>query len=157
MKVNIEPLVNKLSSQIAHRVTSHSSSDIIQCKILNTLVRNARDEMLAAVESTEKKSIENYLEKTRGQEIKFTITMSQLEEAVDLEIKSRKLIEELLFNLGTTAVQFDIINSQGAEEWVVMPLLTKFNLEDNKITYRFCSELREEILISRAEPVTDSV
>jgi hypothetical protein len=31
------------------------------------------------------------------------------------------------------------------------------NLEDNKITYRFCSELREEILISRAEPVTDSV
>ena len=80
MKVNIEPLVNKLSSQIAHRVTSHSSSDIIQCKILNTLVRNARDKMLAAVESTEKKSIENYLEKTRGQEIKFTITMSQLEE-----------------------------------------------------------------------------
>ena len=68
--------------------------------------------MLAAVESTEKKSIENYLEKTRGQEIKFTITMSQLEEAVDLEIKSRKLIEELLFNLGTTAVQCDIINSQ---------------------------------------------
>lgn len=79
--------------------------------------------------------------------------MSQLEEAVDLEIKSRKLIEELLFNLGTTAVQFDIINSQGAEEWVVMPLLTKFNLEDNKITYRFCSELREEILISRADSV----
>ena len=124
---------------------------------MNTLVRNARDEMLAAVESTEKKSIENYLEKTRGQEIKFTITMSQLEEAVDLEIKSRKLIEELLFNLGTTAVQCDIINSQGVEEWVVMPLLTKFNLEDNKITYRFCSELREEILNSRAEPVTDSV
>ncbi|GFD91053.1 hypothetical protein KUL152_32790 [Tenacibaculum sp. KUL152] len=150
MTVNAESLLPKVYSQITYRVTPHFNSDLILPQILNALVQSAIDEMLAAVESADKKCVKNYLNKTRGQEIKFTITMSQLEKAVDFDINNRGLIEDLLFCLGTTAVECNTINSQGVEEWAVMPVITSSKLEDNKITYCFCSELREEILISKA-------
>lgn len=131
---------------IIHSDTSDANWSLVQRKTVNALLLKARESMTEAVGSTNKDDLVKYLEDTRGQEINYQIPISELKKDIKFDSNDHSIIKEALRGLVKTPIEYNIINSKGVNEWSVMALLSAGKLADGIVSFRFPSEIREELL-----------
>lgn len=131
---------------IIHADTSDANWSLVQRKTVNALLLKARECMTEAIGSSDKDAVARYLEESRGQEVNYQIPISELKEYINFDSNDHSIIKEALRGLVRTPIEYNIINSKGGNEWSVMSLLSAGKLADGVVTFRFPSEIREEIL-----------
>jgi hypothetical protein len=134
----------KLKKHVAAIHSSTPNYSLTHRKAVNAMLVAARQEIVEKCDDMD--DVKNYLKSVRGIEVNHEVTLKDFKTDIGYGSRDHEFLRRVLTDMASTPLQYNIISATGEKEWEVIPILSYAKISRNKVTFRFPSELREDLL-----------
>jgi hypothetical protein len=134
----------KLKKHVAAVHANTPNYSLTHRKAVNAMLVAARQEVVQ--KCGDRDDVKNYLRSLRGIEVNHEVTLKDFKTDIDYGSRDHEFLRKVLTDIASTPLQYNIISATGEKEWEVIPILSYAKISRNKVTFRFPSELREDLL-----------
>jgi hypothetical protein len=134
----------KLKKHVAAIHANTPNYSLTHRKAINAMLVIARQEVVGNCRN--KDDVGAYLKSVRGMEVNHEVSLKDFKTDIDYGSRDHDFLRKVLTDIASTPLQYNIISASGEKEWEVIPILSYAKISRNKVTFRFPSELREDLL-----------
>ena len=141
-----------------HVAAVHASTpnySLTHRKAVNAMLVMARQDVVDKCGDRDSDSVKAYLESVRGIEVNHEVSLRDFKTDINYGSRDHDFLRRVLTDIVSTPLQYNIISSKGEKEWEVIPIISYAKISRNKVTFRFPSELREDLLNPKFYAIID--